>query len=61
MSRSRAARIAQCEVLVEVSDKNDNAPVFVNTPYHGVVLSRARKGQTVFNVSETFFKIYFLF
>ncbi|CAL4131790.1 unnamed protein product, partial [Meganyctiphanes norvegica] len=43
-------RVAHVQVHVVILDKNDNNPIFVNTPYYGVVSVDAKKGQQVFRV-----------
>ncbi|CAL4067716.1 unnamed protein product, partial [Meganyctiphanes norvegica] len=42
--------IAHVEVLVSVEDENDNPPVFMNTPYIGVIPLDSDAGQQVFRV-----------
>ncbi|XP_042222155.1 fat-like cadherin-related tumor suppressor homolog isoform X3 [Homarus americanus] len=49
------ARVAHVQVHVVVTDKNDNAPIFVNTPYYGVISVDAKKHQVVFRVHATDF------
>lgn len=49
------ARVAHVQVHVVVTDKNDNAPIFVNTPYYGVISVDAKKQQVVFRVHATDF------
>lgn len=43
--------MAHVQVRVVVTDKNDNAPIFVNTPYYGVISVEAKRGDVVFRVS----------
>nr|XP_053631087.1 fat-like cadherin-related tumor suppressor homolog isoform X2 [Cherax quadricarinatus] len=49
------ARVAHVQVHVVVTDKNDNAPIFVNTPYYGVISVDAKKHQIIFRVHATDF------
>ena len=44
-------RLAHVVVMVTVLDENDNAPMFVNQPYHSVVSFDAAEGEVVKRVS----------
>ncbi|XP_063848744.1 fat-like cadherin-related tumor suppressor homolog isoform X3 [Scylla paramamosain] len=55
MAHSVPARVAHVQVHVVVTDKNDNAPIFVNTPYYGVISVDAKQGEVVFRVHATDF------
>lgn len=44
------ARVAHTRVLVNVTDVNDNRPVFLDTPYYAVVAADAAKGAVVTQV-----------
>ncbi|XP_064094852.1 fat-like cadherin-related tumor suppressor homolog isoform X3 [Macrobrachium nipponense] len=52
---SSPPRVAHVQMHVVVTDKNDNAPIFVNTPYYGVISVDAKKNQVVFRVQATDF------
>ena len=52
MTNSTFTRIAHSHVHVVVTDKNDNAPIFVNTPYYGVVPIDTKRNEIVFRVSK---------
>ncbi|CAL4064237.1 unnamed protein product, partial [Meganyctiphanes norvegica] len=55
LRKSSIPRIAHVEVHVVIMDVNDNAPIFVNTPYYGIVAADAIKGHQVFKVQATDF------
>ena len=48
-------RLAHVPVHVVVTDKNDNAPIFVNKPYYGVVPVDQPLDSVVFRVHATDF------
>ena len=50
--RSRP-RVARAVVEVDVLDINDNAPAFVNRPYHAVMSKEAERDSTVIQVNTT--------
>ncbi|XP_076056118.1 FAT atypical cadherin kugelei isoform X2 [Oratosquilla oratoria] len=54
-SMTSGVRVAHTKVHVVVTDMNDNAPIFVNTPYYAVVPIDSRKGKVVFKVQATDF------
>jgi hypothetical protein len=43
-------RVSHVSVQVVVLDKNDNRPIFVNTPYFGVVPVDSPKDSVIFKV-----------
>ena len=49
--RSRP-RVARAVVEVDVLDINDNAPAFVNRPYHAVMSKEAERDSTVIKVNN---------
>ena len=51
-------RIAHVTVLINVSDVNDNVPIFFGKPYHGRVTSTAKVGEVIMTVSVEKFKAY---
>jgi hypothetical protein len=50
---SSALRIAEGQLTVIVTDINDNAPSFINTPYAQFVLDTAPAGTVIFQVAST--------
>ncbi|CAL4069856.1 unnamed protein product, partial [Meganyctiphanes norvegica] len=44
------SRIAHVQVNIEVKDKNDNNPIFVNTPYSTMISHSTKKGDQIFKV-----------
>ena len=52
MKLSSGFRVAHVPVHVVVMDRNDNAPLFVNTPYYGVISSDSEKGSVIFKVNK---------
>ncbi|XP_043925348.1 protocadherin Fat 2 [Protopterus annectens] len=44
-------RVAQTQVRITITDVNDNAPEFVNTPYYTTVQDDAEPGDVIFQVS----------
>ena len=53
MSPASPRRISHVPVHVVVLDKNDNSPMFVNTPYYGVVPVDSKRNSVVFKVRFT--------
>ena len=52
--KSFPRRISHVLVHVIVTDTNDNAPVFLDTPYRALIPADARKGDVVFKVCSKF-------
>lgn len=53
MATNMASASASCNILVHVLDRNDNAPKFVKSEYHGFATEGNVAGSLVFNANDS--------